>query len=495
MGGHAAAHGQDALRIVHALDVLGAGLETNEDDLLAALAPVGGRLSGEHDLAAGRAGGRREARADDLGLLQGRGVERRVEQGVEALRVDHGDGLFLGDHALVDQIAGDLHRGGRGALAVSGLEHVELLVFNREFHVLHVAVVVLQLVADVHELRIGLGHDLGQLLDALRGADAGDDVFALGIHQELTEQLLLAGGGVAREGDARAGRIAGVAEDHGLDVDGGAPIGGDVVHAAIVDRARVVPAAEHGLDGAHQLFLRVLRELFAELFLILGLELFGQLLEVLSGQLGIELDVAGDLHLVDELLEILLAHFHDDVGIHLDEPAVGVVGETGIVGLLGERDDDLVIQAKVQDGIHHAGHRRACAGADGDQQRVVEIAELLAGHLFELFHVLHDLRLDLMVDLAVILVVLRASFGGDGEALRDRHAKAGHFGQIGALAAEQLAHFTVAFGEQIYVLVRHLVYPFPVRADTSLVPAQCFCFIDPQTVHTIPCFPENANKI
>ena len=187
--------------------------------------------------------------------------------------------------------------------------------------------------------------------------------------------------------------------------------------------------------------------------------------------------------------------FHDDIGVHLDETAVGVVSETRVLRLLCEGDDDLVVETEVQDRIHHAGHGSTRAGTDGNEQRVIEIAELLAGHLFELFHVLHDLRFDLMVDLAVILVVLRAGFGGDGEALRDRHAKAGHFGQIGALAAEQLAHFAVAFGEQIYVLVRHLVYPFPVRADTSLVPAQCFCFIDPQTVHTIPCFPENANKI
>jgi hypothetical protein len=54
----------------------------------------------------------------------------------------------------------------------------------------------------------------GQLVDLLRGADAGHDVFALGVHQELAEQLLFAGGGVARERDAGAGGVAHVAEDH-----------------------------------------------------------------------------------------------------------------------------------------------------------------------------------------------------------------------------------------------------------------------------------------
>ena len=477
VGGHAAADGQNALRVVHTLDILRRGLETDEDDLGAVLGPLGRGLSGKDDLAAGGAGRGGQTRADDLGLLERGRVERRVQEGIEALRVDHGDGLFLGDHAFVDEIAGDLHRGGSGTLAVAGLQHVELLVLDGELHILHVAVVVLELGADVGELLVGLGHDLGQLVDGLRGADAGDDVFALGVHQEFAEQLLFAGGGVARERDARAGGIAGVAEDHGLDVDGGTPVGGDVVHAAVVDRAGIVPGAEDGLDGAHQLHFRVLREIFAELVLVFGLELLSQLLEIVGIELGVELDALLVLHLVDELFEVLLADLHDDVGVHLDEAAVGVVSEAGIVGLLGEGDDDLVVETEVQDGVHHARHGCARAGADGDEQRVVEIAELLAGHLFELFDVLHDLGFDLSVDLVVVLIVLRAGFGGDGEALRDRHAEVGHFGEVRALAAEQLTHVAVAFGEKINVLVRHLVNPFPVLRLVALCAAAMSFFI------------------
>ena len=462
VGGHAAADGQNALCVMHALDILRRGLETDQNDLLAALGPLGSGLSRENDLAAGSAGRGGEARADDLGLLECSRIKRRMQQRVEALRVDHGDGFLLGDHALIDQIAGDLHRGGSGTLAVTGLEHVELLIFNGELHVLHIAVVVLELCADVHELLVCLGHDLGQLVDGLRSTDAGDDILALCVHQKFAEQLLFAGSGVTGERNARAGGIAGVAKDHGLDVDSSAPVGGDIVHAAVVDGAGVVPGAEDRLDGAHQLDLRVLREFLAQLLTVLGLELLGQLLEIVGRQLGVERHTAGFLHFVDQLLEILLADLHDDVGVHLDEAAVGVVGETGIVGFLGEGDDDLVVQAKVQNGVHHAGHGCACAGADRDQQRVVQIAELLAGHLFQLFDVLHDLGFDLAVDLAVVTVVLGAGFGGDGEALRHRHTEVGHFREVGALAAKQLAHVAVAFGEQVYILVRHCVNPFPV---------------------------------
>ena len=67
VGGHAAADGQDALRGLHALNVLGRGLETDEHDLLAALLPRLGVLGGEDDLAAGRAGRGGQRLADRRG--------------------------------------------------------------------------------------------------------------------------------------------------------------------------------------------------------------------------------------------------------------------------------------------------------------------------------------------------------------------------------------------------------------------------------------------
>ena len=51
--------------------------------------------------------------------------------------------------------------------------------------------------------------------------------------------------------------------DHRLDVDGGAPFGGDVVFAAINDGAVVHPGAEHGARGAAELVPRIVREYLA----------------------------------------------------------------------------------------------------------------------------------------------------------------------------------------------------------------------------------------
>ena len=459
VAGHAAAHGQDALSGLHAGDVLGRGLQANQNDLLAVGVPALGVLSGEHDLAAGSSGGGAQTAANGGGSLQGLGVELGMQQGVQVAGVDHQNGLFLGLVTFGNQIHSDLQGGGSGALAVAGLQHVQLALLNGELHVLHVVVVIFQNGADLHELLVGLGELLGHLRDGHGGAHAGDHVFALGIGQELAHHLLLAGGGVAGERNAGAAVIAQVAEGHGLYVDGRAPGVGDVVVAAIDVRAGVVPAAEHGLDGAHQLFLRVGGEVGADLLLVLGLELAGQLLEILSGELDVQLDALLFLHLVDENLEVLLADLHDDVGVHLDEAAIAIPGPAGIAGLLCQNLDDLLVQAQVQDGVHHAGHGGAGAGTHGNQQRILQIAELLAGDLFHLLNILHDLAGDLGVDLASILIILGAGLSGNGETLGHGQTDVGHLRKVRALAAQQVSHVRIAFAEEINVLMCHVDPP------------------------------------
>ena len=51
-----------------------------------------------------------------------------------------------------------------------------------------------------------------------------------------------------------------VAEYHGLDVDGGAPIIRDVVQTTVGDSAGILPGPKHGGDGTPQLFVCILRK-------------------------------------------------------------------------------------------------------------------------------------------------------------------------------------------------------------------------------------------
>ena len=312
-----------------------------------------------------------------------------------------------------------------------------------------------EVLRDGGELVVGRGVGLVQLIYGLGGADAGDDVLALGVHQELAVELVLAGGGVTGEGNAGAAVVAHIAEDHHLDVDGSAPGAGDVVHAAVGNGALVHPGAEHGADGGHELDLRVGGELDARELLVEDLEALDHLLHILGGEAGVVVNAALFLQLVHNGLELQAVVAHRDVGEHHDEAAIAVVSPADVAALGGQGGGDLVVDAEVQDGIHHAGHGGAGAGTDGDQQRVLLVAELLADERFHLGKVLEYLSFDLGGDLLAVLVVAGAGLSSDGEALGNGHADVRHLGEIGALAAKELTHVGVALGKQVNVLFAH----------------------------------------
>ena len=458
VGGLTAAHREDALCELHALDVLGGRLEADKDDLLALLALFDGVLRREDDGARGGAGGGSDALADDvllIGFLQRLGVELRVQEHIERLGVDLHERFLLGDHTLVDEVAGDLDGSGSRALAVARLEHIELLVLDGELHILHIAVVIFKDLADFLELLVHLGEHARHLCDGHGRTHARDDVLALCVGEELAHEALFARGGIAGERNARAAVVAHVAERHHLHVDRRAPAVGDVVVHTVDVRAGVVPRTEHRLDRLKELFLGVGGEVLAKLLLVLRLELVGELLQVLRREFDVLRDALLLLHLVDELFEVLLAHFHDDVGEHLDESSVAVIRPAGVARLLGKRLHDFLVKAEVEDRVHHAGHGRARTRTDGDEERVLLIAELLAADLFHLVDVLHDLRLDPGVDLTTVLIVLRAGFRRDREALGHGEADVRHLCKVCALAAEKLAHLRITFGKKVTILFSH----------------------------------------
>ena len=116
-------------------------------------------------------------------------------------------------------------------------------VLDRELDVLHVAVVLLEAAHRLEQLRVRLRQQLAHALDRLGRADAGDDVLALRVLQELAVETALARRGVAREADAGAGAVALVAEHHLDDVDGGAEVVRDLVGPAVHLRARASPTS------------------------------------------------------------------------------------------------------------------------------------------------------------------------------------------------------------------------------------------------------------
>ena len=174
---------------------------------------------------------------------------------------------------------------------------------------------------------------------------------------------------------------------------------------------------------------------------------------------------------------------HHHAAVHLDEATVAVVREAGIRGARGEPLYGLVIQAEIQNRIHHAGHRFACAGAHRQQQRVVAIAEAFTLLLLHFSDRRFDVGGQLCRVAALVVVEVAADVGADGESGRNRKTDRRHLGQICALAAEQIAHRAAAVGlptERIDIL-RGLL-----RLRRHGIPGRVLRFLD-WHAHSIFC--------
>ena len=138
------------------------------------------------------------------------------------------------------------------------------------------------------------------------------------------------------------------------------------------------------------------------------------------------------------------------------------LAKRGLPGALGEPAHGVVVQAEVEDRVHHPGHRDRRARAHGDEERVVRIAEALAGLLLERGQVALDLGLEAVRELAAALRVRAAGVGRDREAGRNGHAELGHLREPDALAAEQVATSLGGLVEVVDEAVRgHALRIFP----------------------------------
>ncbi len=466
VAGDAAAGGEDAFGCEHAADVFRGGLDTHEQDVVAFGGEGFGFFGVEDDFACGcaRAGG--QAGGDDGGRFAGFGVEDRGQQLAQGFGRDALDGFFFSDEFLLHHLDGNADGREAGAFAVAGLEHEEFAVFDGELKVLHVAEVALECLAHVFQFAEGFGHFGLECGYGVGGAHAGHDVFALGVDEVFAVEDFFAGGGVAGEGDAGAGFIAGVAEDHGLHVDGGAPFVGDAVFAAVDDGAFVVPGAEDGADCAHELLFGVGGEGFAGAFVDEFFEAGDEFFEGVGVQFGVlHVMPAGEefsLEAFDHGLEgfVVFAraflHAHHDIAIHLDEAAVAVVGEAFVLRDGGQAHDGFVVEAEVEDGVHHAGHGVAGAGAHGHEEGVFGAAKGFAESFFESADGFEDLWFESFGVGLFVFVIVGADLCSDRKSWRHGQTDARHLGEVRALAAEQGLHRAVAVGFAVAEVVNIL---------------------------------------
>ncbi len=212
------------------------------------------------------------------------------------------------------------------------LEQVEPVLLDGELDVLHLAEVLLEPLHRLEQLCVRRGKDVRHSLERLRRSDAGHDVLALGVREELAERFRLAGRRVAGERHSRRRRLALVAEHHLDDVRSGAEIVRNPVGAAVDLSPRRVPGVEDRPDCVQQLRVRVARELVARRLAVDALEAPDQLAQPVLAQLEV---AAGSLLVLETCqlpLEAMAIDAVDDLAVHLEETPVGVQGESRVAG-------------------------------------------------------------------------------------------------------------------------------------------------------------------
>ena len=307
--------------------------------------------------------------------------------------------FFFREDAFLDEVVGNHGFSLGGTLAIADLEEVQrgnaIDFFDRELGILHVAAFVLELLASGFELFInGMESRIFVIAKGFERqgvADTGDDVFALGLEQNGTiEDIVLDTGDlVAGEVNARCRTRRAVTEDHFLNVDGGAEVVRNTFELAGEDGALVVPRTENGFCGGHNLFLRILRELVA----ILDIE---RLMSSARSSAVRSRSVLAPFSFLklprvssngsSPFSSLILLN---NIAVHLEQTTIRISPETGIVAD-GQSVNNLIDDADVENRVHHAGHRIFRDRTGRNEQRVVDVAEFLAGNFFHFFQASHD---------------------------------------------------------------------------------------------------------
>jgi hypothetical protein len=139
------------------------------------------------------------------------------------------------------------------------------------------------------------------------------------------------------------------------------------------------------------------------------------------------------------MLEEVRVDALDDLAVHLDQPPVRVEREARVRRRRCEAEHGAVVQAEVEDRVHHPGHRDRRARAHRDEQWLERVAEPGSRRALEALDVLADLVVEAGGQLAGAGHVGAAGVGRDREPCGNRHAEMRHLGEPDALASQKLS--------------------------------------------------------
>ena len=246
--------------------------------------------------------------------------------------------------------------------------------------------------------------------------------------------------------------------------------------------AWVGPGTEDRADRRPELRLRRLREGLAVDLHHLGLIVLDHRQPVLGAQFRVQVIAPIFLGQFEDFFKIVMIDAQHHIPEHLDEAAVAVVSEAHIAGAPGQALHGLVVEAQVEDRVHHPGHGSPRAGTNGNQQRVVHIAKAGVHDLFDMGQAGVDLRRQ-GFRVAVLLGKMGADLGGHGKARRHRQVDVGHLGKVCALAPQQIAHIGRALGRAAAKGVDPFAHGLTIR---PFHPVSAGRRLHPVTSHAIP---------
>mmetsp|Transcript_18848 Transcript_18848/g.29945 ORF Transcript_18848/g.29945 Transcript_18848/m.29945 type:complete len:574 (+) Transcript_18848:585-2306(+) len=215
---HSTVNGQDALSHVHSDNVFRRRLVANQNDALSAVVHLQCSRRIKHDFAHCHARRCRQTCAHRMRFLQHRLVKLLVQQLLDLVRVDPQQRRLFVDEAFVHHIHRHLDRRPNRPLSVPRLQNEQLAVLDGKLHVLHVLVMQLQFLVDLHQLVVHCRHHLGQLVNRQRSAHPAHYVFALRVHQKLAVKPLPAVRRIPRKTHSCARRLAFVSKHHRLHI-------------------------------------------------------------------------------------------------------------------------------------------------------------------------------------------------------------------------------------------------------------------------------------
>ena len=176
------------------------------------------------------------------------------------------------------------------------------------------------------------------------------------------------------------------------------------------------------------------------------------LLPVFGGHFDIIALAMSGFVLLDLVFEAFAVGLEHHVSKHLDKAPVAVVSKARITGFLCKASGYLIIQAEVENGIHHPRHGYRRARAHRKEQGVFGVTKTCPHLLLNQIQRNPVFLFEQSGQFVAGLKKLTAGWRGDDESVGYWQPECGHLTEVGALATEQIAVVFTAFVEQVYAL-------------------------------------------